>query len=100
MKKPKTIQIDYNLFQDLVVYAIRHSDTDDLQFTRIKYGVRKKLDSMLRHDLYSQYKSGASESERSVARKQYLDAIGLFDDSKWPDSLDVNVGHRETCNKK
>ena len=96
MQKPKTIQIVFDLFQDLVVYAIRHCDTDDTQFARIEHGVRKKIDSMLRHDLYSMYKAGASESERSVARKQYLDAIGLFDDFRWSDSQDVNVTCRET----
>ena len=95
MQKPKTIQIDFDLFQDLVVYAIRHGDADDAQFTRIEYGVRKKLDAMLRHDLYSMYQSGASESVRSSARKKYLDAIGLFDDFQWPDGQDANVTRRE-----
>ena len=100
MQRPKNIQIDFDLFQDLVVYAIRHGDADDAQFTRIEYGVRKKLDAMLRHDLYSMYKSGASESERSSARKKYLDAIGLFDDFMWPDSQDANITHREPCGDK
>ena len=97
MQKPKTIQIDFDLFQDLVVYAVRHSNADDMQFVRIEHGVRKKIDSMLCHDLYSMYKAGASESERSVARKQYLDAIGLFDDFRWSDSQGANVTRRETC---
>ena len=100
MRKPKTVQIDFDLFQDLVVYSIRHSDTNDVQFTRIEYGVRKKLDAMLRHDLYSMYKSGASESERSSARKKYLDVIGLFDNFQWPDSQDVNVTRSEPCGEK
>lgn len=100
MQKPKNIQIDFDLFQDLVAYAIRHSDTDDAQFTRIEYGVRKKLDAMLRHDLYTMYKSGASESERSSARKKYLNAIGLFVDFNWPDSQDVNVTRNEPCSEE
>ena len=55
---------------------------------------------MLRHDLYSMYKSGASESERSSARKKYLDVIGLFDNFQWPDSQDVNVTRSEPCGEK
>lgn len=100
MHKLKTIQIDFDLFQDLVVYAIRHGDADDEQFTRIEYGVRKKLDAVLRHDLYSMYKSGASESERSSAREKYLDLIGLFDDFKWPDSQDANITRGGTLWRK
>ena len=91
MRKPNTIQIDFDLFEDLVVYAIRHSEADDAQFIRIECGVRKKLDSMQRHDVYSTYKSGATESERSSARRKYLDLIGMLDDCKWPDGMDVNV---------
>ena len=100
MQKPKTIQIDFDLFQDLVVYAIRHGDRDDAQFARIEYGVRQKLDAMLRHDFYSMYKSAATESDRSSARKKYLDMIGLFDDFQWPDSQDANVTHGKPCGEE
>ena len=91
MTNPKTVQIDYELFKNLVDYARRHYDPEDPQFELIQCGVQKKLDSMFRHDMYSLYKSGASEQERSAARAKYLDEIGLFDDFKWLNSQDANV---------
>ena len=95
VSKPKEIQIDYDLFVDLYVYACRHSEHDDPQFKRLYTGVRKKLEAMMRHNLYSLYKTGANEETRSKARQEYLDAIGLFDSFRWNAEQDVNVTHAE-----
>lgn len=95
MKKPRSILLDYDLFVDLYVYACRHSEPDDLQFKRLYTGVRKKLEAMMRHDLYSLYKSGADEEIRAKARQEYLDAIGLPDSFRWSQSQDVNVTHSD-----
>lgn len=93
MNKPKFIQLDFDLFVDLFMYAARHADEDDLQYKRIAAGVRKKIEAMMRHELYSLYKSGCSEEVRSKARSEYLDAIGLLDSFKWSDSQDANISH-------
>jgi hypothetical protein len=95
MKKPKSILLDYDLFVDLYVYACMHSETDDLQFKRLYAGVRQKLEAMMRHDLYSLYKSGADEGIRAKARQEYLDAIGLSDSFRWSQGQDVNVTHSD-----
>lgn len=95
MKKPRSILLDYDLFVDLYIYACRHSEPDDLQFKRLYAGVRHKLDAMMRHDLYSLYKSGADEKIRAKARQEYLDAIGLFDSFRWSQDQDVNVTHSD-----
>lgn len=95
MKKPKSILLDYDLFVDLYVYACRHSEPYDLQFKRLYAGVRQKLEAMMRHDLYSLYKSGADEKIRAKARQEYLDAIGLSDSFRWNQSQDVNVTHSD-----
>jgi hypothetical protein len=95
MKKPKNILLDYDLFVDLYVYACRHSEPDDLQFKRLSTGVRQKLEAMMRHDLYSLYKSGADEKIRAKARQEYIDAIGLSDSFRWNQSQDVNVTHSD-----
>ncbi len=95
VSKPKEIQIDYSLFVDLYVYACRHPESDDLQFKRLCNGVRRKLEAMMRHDLYSLYKSGADEKIRSKARQEYLDAIGLSDSFRWGVEQDVNVNRSE-----
>ena len=95
MKKPRSILLDYDLFVDLYVYACRHSEPDDLQFKRLCAGVRKKLEAMTRHDMYSLYKSGADEEIRGKARQDYLNAVGLLDSFQWPPEQDVNVTHKK-----
>ena len=92
---PKKIQIDCNLFVDLYVYACRHPEHDDLQFNRLCAGVRRKLEAMMRHDLYSIYKSGVDEKTRAKARDEYLEAIGLADSFRWSAEQDVNATHSE-----
>ena len=91
MGKPKTIQISYDLFQDLFLYSVRHPDPDAPQFTRLYKGVKEKIEAMMRHDLYSLYKSGATEEVRSEARRKYLDEIGLLNSFRWDDEQDMNV---------
>ncbi len=95
MQRPRNILLDFNLFVDLYVYACRHSEWDDLQFKRLYAGVKRKLEAMMRHDLYSLYKTGADEKIRAKARQQYLDAIGLSDSFRWCAEHDVNVTHSE-----
>ena len=95
MQRPRNILLDYDLFVDLYVYACRHSEQDDLQFRRLCAGVRRKLEAMMRHDLYSLYKTGANEETRAKARREYLDAIGLSDSFRWNAEQDVNVTHAE-----
>lgn len=95
MQRPRNILLDYDLFVDLYVYACRHSEQDDLQFKRLYAGVRRKLEAMMRHDLYSLYKSGADEEIRAKARQEYLDLIGLSDSFRWDEKQDVNVTHAE-----
>lgn len=90
-RKPKEIRIDYDLFADLYVYACRHPESDDLQFKRLCSGVKHKLEAMMRHDLYTLYKTGASQEKRSMARREYLDAIGLPGCWQWTDETDANV---------
>ena len=93
--RPKNVQIDFDLFVDLFVYAVRHADDEDIQFNRLRIGVKNKLDSMMRHELYSQYKSGSTVEERAAARQQYLDAIGLLDSFRWCEKDDLNVSHHQ-----
>lgn len=90
-RKPKEIRIDYDLFVDLYVYACRHPESGDLQFERLCSGAKRKLEAMMRHDLYTLYKTGASQEERAKARREYLDAIGLPGCWQWTDETDANV---------
>ena len=85
------IQIDMDLFTDLVVYAYRHEEPNDMQYIRMMSQVNEKLQAMRRRELYTQYKAGSSSDDRKTARSAYLDLIGCFESFRWPDSMDVNV---------
>ena len=94
-RHPKTILLDFDLFLDLYVYACRHAEPKDLQYIRLRKGVHLKLEAMMRHELYSLYKSGADEETRRKAKSDYLDAIGLSDSFRWSPEQDVNVMHTD-----
>lgn len=89
--KPKTIQIDFDLFEDLYLYSARHAEPDDLQYKRITMAVKKKLNALMRHVLYTLYKAGASEEIRNKARDEYLDAADIMESFRWSVEQDVNV---------
>ena len=91
--KPKTIQIDFDFFEDLYIYAARHAEPDDLQYKRITMAVKKKLEALMKHELYSLYKAGASEEIRKQARAEYLDAADIMESFRWSTEQDVNVTH-------
>ena len=93
MRYPKSIMIDFELFADMVNFVLDHSDPDDYDCKTIMNRVQDKIDAMARRDLYSKYKAGASVEERSAARREYLDAIGIGDSYKWSDIQDFNVTH-------
>ena len=91
--RPKSIQIDYDFFLDLISHAFTHGDPDDPCFRRINSAFLSKLNAMERHELYTIYKSGATKEIRDKARKDYLKAIGLYDAYHWSASHDINVMH-------
>jgi len=93
--KPKTIQIDYDFFEDLYVYAARHAEPDDLQYKRITMAVKKKLEALMKHELYTLYKAGASEEIRKKARDEYLDAANILESFRWSAEQDVNITNDE-----
>ena len=91
--RPKSIQIEFSFFLDLFFFILEHDDPDDPKYCRIRAAFQHKIDAMERHNLYSLYKSGASEVIRRKARKEYLDRLGIRDAFHWNSSQDVNVTH-------
>lgn len=89
--KPKTIQIDYDLFLQMISYISRHYDLDDPYLQSILDGIQKKYTSMARRELYSVYKSAPSATARENARKEYLSMMGVPESFRWPAEQDLNV---------
>ena len=76
----KNVQIPYELFMALLRY---HLVKDGSCVGEIRRGLEKKLDSMVRHELYTKYKTAPTEEEREKARKEYLDKRGVPDSFRW-----------------
>ena len=76
----KNVQIPYELFVDLVLYHLNGEvDFDE----EIQQGLERKLDAMVRHELYAKYKTAPTEEEREAARQRYLDERGVPDSFRW-----------------
>ena len=76
----KNVQIPYDLFMALLRY---HLVEDGFCVDEIRRGLEKKLDSMVRHELYAKYKTAPTEEEREKARKEYLDKRGVPESFRW-----------------
>lgn len=70
----KKVQIDYELFRKLIFY---HLGSDDQYEEDIRNGLEEKLDALVRHELYTKYKTAPSEEEQEKARQEYLDKRGV-----------------------
>ena len=47
------------------------------------YGLEEKLDALVRHELYTKYKTAPSEEEQEKARQEYLDKRGVTASYRW-----------------
>lgn len=79
----KTVQIDRELFFDLVRVLVLDEDSPDV-LQRTREGLQSKIDAMMRREYYSQYKDAdLSSTEREEARQKYLDAVGMHPSFRW-----------------
>lgn len=86
---PKKIQVNTDLFLDLVRYFLREEDPEELHKLeeRIKFGLTIKIDSIIARQMYSEYVKAPAGDRRELLRKRYLDHIGVHEDfrtsSEW-----------------
>lgn len=50
---------------------------------QIEKGLEDKVDSLVKHQLYTTYKSAPTEEEREKARQEYLDRQGITGGFRW-----------------
>ena len=50
---------------------------------RLPYLKEEKLDALVRHELYTKYKTAPSEEEQEKARQEYLDKRGVSASYRW-----------------
>lgn len=78
----KNVQIPQELFLELLRYFLL-GDTSETRLNAIEKGLNTKLDSIIKHDTYTTYKTAATETERETARKKYLEMVGMYEDFRW-----------------
>lgn len=76
----KNVQISEELFFSLLKYHLM--DMQELQ-PQIQKGLEQKMDSMVKRQIYTTYKTAPTEEEREKARQEYLDKIGMNPDFRW-----------------
>ena len=76
----KNVQISYELFMALLRYHL--IGDEDLADT-VQQGLEQKLDAVVRHELYTKYKSAPTEEEREKSRLEYLDRRGISENFRW-----------------
>lgn len=77
--KEKTIQIPFKLFINCYLLLVEENfdDIDNKVYQETKRALQSKFNAILKHDLYTKYKTAKTEEERENARKKYLDEIGM-----------------------
>ena len=76
----KNVQISHELFVSLLRY---HLIEDDRCLNEIRQGLEQKLDSLVRHELYTKYKTAPTQEELEKARWEYLEKRGVPDSFRW-----------------
>lgn len=80
--KEKTIQISEKLFLDLIAYFLSGDESPERK-TRIKEQIDEKMDKLINHMIYTQYKTDPNPAEREKARLEYLDRVGISSSFRW-----------------
>ena len=85
----KNVQISTETFLKLAQYFYLENDSEELR-NSIRIDIEHKIDALMRHQLYSDYKQASSEHDREVARQKYLDAVGIQEKFRWSQEWDNN----------
>lgn len=78
----KNVQITEELFCNLLNYFLLENETNE-NYEIIKKQLNEKLDKIIKHDLYTKYKTSETEEEREKARQEYLERVGIHKDFRW-----------------
>lgn len=78
----KNVQIPQETFLKLVQFFYIENHDEDI-YKSIQSDIEHKIDSIVKHELYTQSKTAKTEEERETARKKYLDSIGMRESFRW-----------------
>ena len=75
-KKKEQVQIDLDLFRDLILIVCAESSDQEV-WDRAAKGLMDKLNKRINRQLYTQFKTAATPEQREQARQKYLDKVGI-----------------------
>ncbi|MCM1561075.1 MAG: complexin-2 [Butyrivibrio sp.] len=82
MKREKSVQIPEKLFVEIAQYFFLDQRGSGMEKSIVK-GISDKLEAVVRHDLYTKYKTAPTPEQQEQARLEYLDKAGIPDDFRW-----------------
>lgn len=82
MQREKSIQITQKLFLELAQYFLLDKQDPERE-EAIKRGLSDKLEAMIKHDLYTKYKTAPTPEQQEQARKEYLEKAGIPASFRW-----------------
>lgn len=80
MERKSQVQIPKGLLLALFQY---HLAGNEEYLPEIEKALMEKLDSMVKRQLYTTFKTAPTEEEREKARQEYLDKCGMHEDFRW-----------------
>ena len=70
------VQIPKDVFIKLILLTenlLSNDEVDENEIIQLNNALYKKLDAMIKRDLYTKYKTAPTEEERENARKKYIE---------------------------
>jgi len=80
MERKSQVQIPKDLLLALFQY---HLAGNEEYLPEIEKALMEKLDSMVKRELYTTFKTAPTEEEREKARQEYLDKCGIPESFRW-----------------
>ena len=92
MERKSQVQIPKDLLLALFQY---HLAGNEEYLPEIEKTLMEKLDSMVKRQLYTTFKTAPTEEEREKARQEYLDKCGMHENFRDRKSTRLNSSHIE-----
>lgn len=86
---PRNVQIPTEAFIRLGQYFLLDNHSEGLE-RQIKQDITIKLDALLKHRLYTDYKTALTPEEKEKARQEYLNKVGILDSFRWDTNYEQN----------
>lgn len=84
----QNVQIPKSAFLDgfqLALFVLAGAEPAELEeiAKRVAGAYSSKLDNIIKHDLYTKYKTAPTQEQREAARQEYLEKAGISPSFRW-----------------